>query len=129
MHEKIIGFSWKKHNYLHIVLFFISVNWIDIQLGWKLNQLNLYIYSSILFLYKIHFMSSKSSLIRRLFYQYYSDLFYRISFKFNFSWHWSYGSFMETYNFFHALCKRLDFIFFFLSFFKKRSLFIIKRGD
>ena len=27
---------------------------------------------------------------------------------------------------FHALCKRLDFIFFFLSFFKKRSLFIIK---
>ena len=70
-------------------------------------------------------MNSKSSLIRRLFYQYYSDLFYRNSIfqgidLMVLSW---------KHIIFHALSKRLDFIFFFLSFFKKRSLFIIKRGD
>ena len=57
-------------------------------------------------------MNSKSSLIRRLFYQYYSDLFYRNSIfqgidLMVLSW---------KHIIFHALCKRLDFIFFFLLF-------------
>ena len=40
-------------------------------------------------------MNSKSSLIRRLFYQYYSDLFYRTYIEIQFFM----ASFMETYNF------------------------------
>ena len=65
-------------------------------------------------------MSSKSSLIRRLFYQYYSDLFYRISFKFNFSW---------KHIIFSCLKQKIGFYIFLSLLFKKRSLFIIKRGD
>ena len=67
-------------------------------------------------------MSSKSSLIRRLFYQYYSDLFYRNSIFHGIdlmvlSW---------KHIIFHALCKRLDFIFFFLSFFLKKEFIYYK---